>query len=877
MITGKGAVSPSDIKSRVVDKGPLVVDMGFGDYAGAYWDNDVYRCSNDLFINHSVVIVGYDDGGDYWIAKNSWGSTWHNNNGYFKVGYGECGIEGNVHYVDRVALPSTVTPPPSTDCQRVTGSNGDYWYECDGVKVTQTARQFWSDGIYDFQIVGDRVVWRYRDGQLEDYAYHSNRLAGGSITQITQTVDEFWNDRIDNVQIDGDRVFWRYRDGQLEDYAYHYRCLFSGSIVQITQTADEFWGDRISNFTVSGNTVSWYYYDGQHQQGSTHSDTLSSCVPPTPPPPTDTPTPTNTPEPTNDAEFVAQSVPTTMVAGTKYWVWIEMKNTGETTWTRDDRHKLGSQNPQGNQTWGKSRVRLPEGVSVEPTHTYRFNFHVTAPTDPDTYDFQWRMLQELAAGWFGEYTENVSITVRAPINDAQFVAQSVPSTMVAGETYPVWVEMENTGETTWTRDDRYRLGSQNPRDNQNWGRIRISLPVGVSVEPGQTYSFTFNATAPTDPDNYNFQWRMVQEQAAGWFGDYTNNVSVQVVPDCSGTDHKWQSDYYGQVPHESLDQPDPPVCLNNDLCLHSNGSSVSHGTLSGDAWICSWDNIDGRQQGAWYSCESTRAGANKVIEDHECQQVGSGYAWLIPTATPTLSPTPTNTPTPTPPATPTPIPCPGTDLKWQSDYYGQVPHESPDQPDPPVCLNNDLCLHSNGSSVYRGTISGDWICSRDNIAGRSQGAWYLCESTRAGAHKVIEGYVCTQAGSGYAWLIPTITPTPTPSPTSTPTPTPTPTPCPGTEHKWQSDYYGQPPYESPGQPNPPVCRSDDRCLHSNGSAVTHATLSGTSWICSWDNLDGRTQGVWYQCDVTRSNADKVIEGYECQPVSGGYEWLPLGP
>jgi hypothetical protein len=204
-----------------------------------------------------------------------------------------------------------------------------------------------------------------------------------------------------------------------------------------------------------------------------------------------------------------------------------------------------------------------------------------------------------------------------------------------------------------------------------------------------------------------------------------------------------------------------------------------------------------------------------------------------------------------------PPPCSGTDYKWQSDYYGQLPHESSDQPNPPVCLSDDRCLYSSGSAADHGTVSGDWICSGESIAGRAQGAWYLCEETRANANEIIEGRLCQQVGSGYDWVVP-------PS-------------CPGTEYKWQSDYYGQTPYQSPVQPDPSVCLQDDRCLYSDGSAVPHGTLAGPSWICSWDNLEGRTQGVWYQCESTRANANKVIEGYECEQVGSGYEWLPEGP
>jgi hypothetical protein len=99
-----------------------------------------------------------------------------------------------------------------------------------------------------------------------------------------------------------------------------------------------------------------------------------------------------------------------------------------------------------------------------------------------------------------------------------------------------------------------------------------------------------------------------------------------------------------------------------------------------------------------------------------------------------------------------------------------------------------------------------------------------------------------------------------------------PAPCPGTAHKWQSDVYGQTPYQSLIQPNPPVCLSDDRCLYSTGGAVNHGTINGV-WICSWDNLEGRQQGVWYQCEATRANAHQVIEGCECELVGGSYAWV----
>ncbi len=117
------------------------------------------------------------------------------------------------------------------------------------------------------------------------------------------------------------------------------------------------------------------------------------------------------PTPVNNATFVSQSVPTAMNAGQQYSVSVTMHNSGTKTWTAGDLHRLGSQNPQDNATWGMTRANVP--ASVAPGQNATFTFTVTAPTSPGTYNFQWRMLQE-GVEWFGGYTENVAVSVTQP-------------------------------------------------------------------------------------------------------------------------------------------------------------------------------------------------------------------------------------------------------------------------------------------------------------------------------------------------------------------------------------------------------------------------------------------------------------------------------
>ena len=116
-------------------------------------------------------------------------------------------------------------------------------------------------------------------------------------------------------------------------------------------------------------------------------------------------------------------------------------------------------------------------------------------------------------------------------NNAQFISQNVPTTMTAGQQYPVSIVMKNTGTNTWSTTGNnagnYRIGSQNPQDNSNWGATRFPLS-SVPVVPGQTTTVNFTVTAPSTPGTYNFQWRMNQATIE-WFGDVSQNVAVNIV------------------------------------------------------------------------------------------------------------------------------------------------------------------------------------------------------------------------------------------------------------------------------------------------------------------------------------------------------------
>ncbi|KAM6567643.1 hypothetical protein CsatA_026771 [Cannabis sativa] len=96
--------------------------LDFQLYTGGIYDGDCSDNPND--IDHAVLIVGYGSEGDedYWIVKNSWGTSW-GIQGYFYIKrntnlpYGVCAINAMASYPTKESstpspYPSPSSPPP---------------------------------------------------------------------------------------------------------------------------------------------------------------------------------------------------------------------------------------------------------------------------------------------------------------------------------------------------------------------------------------------------------------------------------------------------------------------------------------------------------------------------------------------------------------------------------------------------------------------------------------------------------------------------------------------------------------------------------------------------------------------------------------------
>lgn len=131
------------MKTNLVNNGPQITGMAvytdFFSYASGVYE----PVSGNLEGYHCVAVVGYDDQNGCWICKNSWGTGWGEadggQRGWFRIKYGECGID------NAFGMWDMVVPIPE--------GHGDAAYLLVDYSFTSNYRTLWA-------YAGNR--WRHR-------------------------------------------------------------------------------------------------------------------------------------------------------------------------------------------------------------------------------------------------------------------------------------------------------------------------------------------------------------------------------------------------------------------------------------------------------------------------------------------------------------------------------------------------------------------------------------------------------------------------------------------------------------------------------------------------------------------------------------------
>jgi sugar lactone lactonase YvrE len=228
--------------------------------------------------------------------------------------------------------------------------------------------------------------------------------------------------------------------------------------------------------------------------------------------------------PVPNAVYVSDTIPPSMIAGNSYGVSVTFMNTGNVDWTAADLFRLGSVGDAGGDAakFGPLRVNIEPGIVVQPGQSYTFNFIMTAPFTAGTYHPSYQMVWD-GHQWFGSILVK-TVSVGAATPNAVVVSNTLPSSMVAGQSYPVSITMRNTGNINWTAAGLFRLGAIGA-DAAKFGVQRVNILAGVVVQPGQSYTFNFIMTAPATAATYSPSYQMVWE-GQQWFGGISTKTIV---------------------------------------------------------------------------------------------------------------------------------------------------------------------------------------------------------------------------------------------------------------------------------------------------------------------------------------------------------------
>ena len=193
-------------------------------------------------------------------------------------------------------------------------------------------------------------------------------------------------------------------------------------------------------------------------------------------------------------------------------IFATVKNTSNSPWNWLDRVRLGIFS-DGSDTG--LRADLEANVSVQPGASVQFC--MSLESYPDFLDniLEIQMLQE-GLRYFGEKAKIPgAASNRTDLLDADIVSTTAPTTVNHTSRYDFEITVKNTGTQPWSESQQNRLCIW--QDGADWG-YRLYLPDGVTVEPGDTYTFVLQGFVLPEADSTYLEFQMLQEGAC-YFGE----------------------------------------------------------------------------------------------------------------------------------------------------------------------------------------------------------------------------------------------------------------------------------------------------------------------------------------------------------------------
>jgi C1A family cysteine protease len=194
-----------DEKNWIYSVGPVTcVFEVYTDFGG--FGSGVYRKHANAVLRglHAVELVGYDDGLQCWIGKNSWGTAF-GDNGFFRIGYGECKIDD----YPKIGLRAT-DPDPLTKRRLHNGNLLESGYGA-----------FWHRNFEMVATLGNQAKHWWRDNSTGGFPWHAGPVFAGDVAACPTLTSTSYNRNLEIVYPTGSsRLHHWWRDegtGQWHD------------------------------------------------------------------------------------------------------------------------------------------------------------------------------------------------------------------------------------------------------------------------------------------------------------------------------------------------------------------------------------------------------------------------------------------------------------------------------------------------------------------------------------------------------------------------------------------------------------------------------------------------------------------------------------
>ena len=215
-------------------------------------------------------------------------------------------------------------------------------------------------------------------------------------------------------------------------------------------------------------------------------------------------------------------------------------------------------------------IRIPE----RPAALIEIGFHDSCDLDAPLIDDPFFKCCS-AWGIYNGICDYFGNTPTYDMYDSEYVSDTIPGSMVSNEVRTVDITFRNKG-VFWDEDHAFRLGAIG--DSDPFAGHRQYIDGAVTVNTDDTYTFTFDMTAPGAPTTYTTDWKMVRDGHA-WFGE---ELIKQVVVTGDG-DTATPTNTPTNTPTATATSPATEIIVDDGDSGYTKSSGWSYSTGAGAA------------------------------------------------------------------------------------------------------------------------------------------------------------------------------------------------------------------------------------------------------------------------------------------------------